>query len=162
MSTESSVRHEESRTSYQHIEIATCQDLDKADKLAAFRERFRLPENLIYLDGNSLGPLPKATPARIAEVGDVTLAPLAGSLLVQSFGCHIAWDSIKCAACSHTGTEVPSDTRQIGCSECLITGLRGASCGDLQLLQKQQETFMACACTWLKWELQSCTMQLDS
>ena len=42
--------------------------MDKGDKLVAFRERFRLPENLIYLDGNSLGPLPKATSARIAEV----------------------------------------------------------------------------------------------
>ena len=50
------------------VSIESCQDLDKGDKLVAFRERFRLPENLIYLDGNSLGPLPKATPARIAEV----------------------------------------------------------------------------------------------
>ncbi len=33
---------------------------DENDPLAAFRERFHLPENLIYLDGNSLGPAPKA------------------------------------------------------------------------------------------------------
>lgn len=42
--------------------------LDRADKLAPFRERFVLPDGVIYLDGNSLGPLPKATPARIAQV----------------------------------------------------------------------------------------------
>ena len=42
--------------------------LDRADELAAFRDRFVLPDGVIYLDGNSLGPLPKATPARIAEV----------------------------------------------------------------------------------------------
>jgi kynureninase len=42
--------------------------LDAADALASFRERFVLPEGLIYLDGNSLGPVPKATPGRIAEV----------------------------------------------------------------------------------------------
>ena len=42
--------------------------LDRADELATFRERFVLPDGVIYLDGNSLGPLPKATPARIAEV----------------------------------------------------------------------------------------------
>ena len=40
--------------------------LDRADPLAAFRERFALPEGVVYLDGNSLGALPKATPARLA------------------------------------------------------------------------------------------------
>ena len=45
-----------------------CQLLDAADRLAHFRGKFSLPENTVYLDGNSLGPLPVATPARIAEV----------------------------------------------------------------------------------------------
>lgn len=40
--------------------------LDRADKLASFRDRFTLPEGVIYLDGNSLGPLPRATPGRVA------------------------------------------------------------------------------------------------
>ena len=42
--------------------------LDDADPLAAMRERFALPPGLIYLDGNSLGALPRATGAAIAEV----------------------------------------------------------------------------------------------
>ena len=42
--------------------------LDRADELAAFRERFVLPEGVIYLDGNSLGPLPKTVPSRIEQV----------------------------------------------------------------------------------------------
>lgn len=37
------------------------------DPLASFRDRFLLPEGVIYLDGNSLGPLPKDTPARVAR-----------------------------------------------------------------------------------------------
>ncbi|WP_454599504.1 kynureninase [Qipengyuania sp. SM2507] len=43
-------------------------EFDAADPLSAYRDRFVLPEEVIYLDGNSLGMLPKATPARLAEV----------------------------------------------------------------------------------------------
>jgi kynureninase len=42
--------------------------LDRDDALRAFRGRFALPEGVIYLDGNSLGAMPKATPARLREV----------------------------------------------------------------------------------------------
>jgi len=41
--------------------------LDARDPLAPLREHFTLPPGVIYLDGNSLGALPKATPARIAK-----------------------------------------------------------------------------------------------
>ena len=44
--------------------------LDAPDPLAFARERFRLPENLIYLDGNSLGALPAAAPAALAEIAE--------------------------------------------------------------------------------------------
>ena len=45
-----------------------CRRLDAEDPLAALRGHFILPEGVIYLDGNSLGVLPKAAPARVAEV----------------------------------------------------------------------------------------------
>ena len=51
----------------------TCDEaslLDAADKLAFARHRFRIPADVIYLDGNSLGALPAEAPARLAECAE--------------------------------------------------------------------------------------------
>ena len=45
-----------------------CEHLDAQDPLAALRDQFALPPNKIYLDGNSLGVLPRATARRVANV----------------------------------------------------------------------------------------------
>ena len=42
--------------------------LDAADPIAGARDRFALPEGMVYLDGNSLGPPPREVFERIAEV----------------------------------------------------------------------------------------------
>lgn len=42
--------------------------LDAADPLAPLREQFDLPAGVIYLDGNSLGVLPRTTAARVQQV----------------------------------------------------------------------------------------------
>jgi kynureninase len=47
--------------------LQECRALDAQDPLAPLREQFTLPEGVIYLDGNSLGPLPKSAPERVAR-----------------------------------------------------------------------------------------------
>ncbi|WP_341728636.1 kynureninase [Brooklawnia sp.] len=47
---------------------AACMQADERDPLAGFRSRFVLPQGVIYLDGNSLGPMPATAPHRAAEV----------------------------------------------------------------------------------------------
>ncbi|MDQ3074242.1 MAG: kynureninase [Pseudomonadota bacterium] len=58
--------------------------LDAADPLAHCRERFILPEGVIYLDGNSLGALPRATAAAVAA----TVERQWGEDLIASWNKH--------------------------------------------------------------------------
>ena len=50
------------------ITRADCEARDRQDPLGALRDRFDLPEGLIYLDGNSLGARPTASLARAQDV----------------------------------------------------------------------------------------------
>jgi len=47
---------------------ARAERADLADPLAGIRDRFDLDDGVVYLDGNSLGALPRSVPARVAEV----------------------------------------------------------------------------------------------
>ena len=47
--------------------LAKAREFDAADPLGRFRDEFHLPEGVIYLDGNSLGCLPRATPAAMSR-----------------------------------------------------------------------------------------------
>ena len=61
-------------------------ELDRADPLAGSRASFDLPEGVIYLDGNSLGALPRHAAARVAEVVEECGAAHVGAAVVLSSG----------------------------------------------------------------------------
>ena len=65
------------------------EELDRQDPLRIFRDEFSIPEGTLYFDGNSLGALPKATPARIKEV----VAEEWGNKLVTSWN-SAGWFSL--------------------------------------------------------------------
>jgi kynureninase len=64
--------------------------LDRADPLRSFRDRFFLPDGIVYLDGNSLGAMPKAVPERMREVVEDEW----GRDLVRSWNIH-GWIDIQ-------------------------------------------------------------------
>jgi len=66
------------------ITLAEARALDAADPLRPFRDRFDLPEGVVYLDGNSLGALPKATRARLKTAVEEEW----GQGLIRSWNTH--------------------------------------------------------------------------
>jgi kynureninase len=63
------------------VDRDTCLSFDRQDPLAACRDEFALPDGIVYLDGNSLGALPRRTAARLDEV----IAQEWGSGLIRSW-----------------------------------------------------------------------------
>lgn len=66
------------------MNLALLQALDRTDPLAPKRAEFLLPEGVIYLDGNSLGALPKRVMARMEQVVQAEW----GQSLIKSWNLH--------------------------------------------------------------------------
>jgi kynureninase len=106
---------------------AALAELDIADPLAQARDAFLLPDGVIYLDGNSLGALPRATPGRLAEVA---LAQW-GKDLIKSWNAH-GWidlprrvgDKIARLIGAGPGEVVAADSTSVNLFKALAAALR--------------------------------------
>ncbi len=105
---------------------AEAEALDAADELAALRQHFVVPEGVIYLDGNSLGPLPRTLPKRLATV----VAKEWGEGLITSWNRH-GWidaplrvgDAIAPLLGAHPGEVVVADSVSVNLFKLLAAAL---------------------------------------
>lgn len=91
------------------------------------KEAFDLPERMIYLDGNSLGPLPRAVPARVER----TLRDEWGEMVITGWNRaqwmaqpHALGDRIGRLIGAPEGTVVMGDTLSIKVYQALAAALR--------------------------------------
>jgi kynureninase len=106
---------------------AHAQAMDAADPLAACRGWFALPPGTIYLDGNSLGALPHATPERLARV----VTEEWGRDLIRSWNAHdwIGWprrlgDRIAPLIGARPGEVIVADSTSVNVFKLLAAALR--------------------------------------
>ncbi len=100
---------------------------DAADPLAGFRDEFDLPENILYFDGNSLGPLPRGTAARMEQA----ITQEWGRDLIGSWNSH-DWINLpsrvgdKIARCigAAPGEVVAADSTSVNLFKLLMAALR--------------------------------------
>lgn len=100
---------------------------DRADPLARFADRFVLPDGVIYLDGNSLGALPKAAAARVEEL----MRNQWGHDLIKSWTLHgwfdlprRAGDKIARLIGANPGEVVVADSTSVNLFKLLAAAVR--------------------------------------
>ncbi|HEV2635614.1 MAG TPA: kynureninase [Actinocrinis sp.] len=106
---------------------ADCAALDAADPLAALRDEFDLPAGVLYLDGNSLGALPRRTSARVRDLVEREW----GQGLIRSWNGadwypmpHTLGESVAALLGAAPGQTVICDSVSVNLFKVLISSLR--------------------------------------
>lgn len=105
---------------------AECERLDAADPLRAYRDRFVVPDGLVYLDGNSLGLLPRGVVDRVSR----TVTDEWGTTLIRSWNEH-GWvdlpqrigDKLARLVGAPAGSIVAGDTTSVNLFKALAAAL---------------------------------------
>lgn len=106
--------------------------LDKADPLGNKRLEFDLPVNAVYLDGNSLGALPKSVKARIAEV----VSQQWGNDLIKSWNSH-NWIDLPIKVGEKIAPIIGAAAGQVICCDSISVNLFKLLCSALTLNSKR-------------------------
>ena len=121
---------------------ADFESLDANDPLRSFREEFHVPDGVVYLDGNSLGALPKKTPERIRALVEDEW----GHGLIRSWNAH-GWiqyprrigDQIATLIGAEPGEVVAADTTSVNLFKLLAAGVELAP--DRRVIVSEKENF---------------------
>jgi kynureninase len=102
--------------------------LDKVDPLAKKRLEFDLPADTIYLDGNSLGALPKSVKLRVAEV----VSQQWGNDLIKSWNSH-NWIDLPVQVGEKIAPMIGAAQGQVICCDSISVNLFKLLCSALKL-----------------------------
>lgn len=102
--------------------------LDTSDPLASLRQQFHLPEGIVYLDGNSLGPMSHATQERVAEVTQTQWA----EHLITSWNRH-GWIDMPQRVGDKIGALTGAAAGQVICCDSISVNLFKVLAAALQL-----------------------------
>ena len=93
-------------------------ELDRLDPLAHHRDNFALPRGTVYLDGNSLGALPRAAAARVAD----TVQQQWGADLIGSWNSH-GWIDLPQTAGDKIAPLIGAASGQVICADSISVNL---------------------------------------
>ncbi|MFP6712342.1 MAG: kynureninase [Rhodospirillales bacterium] len=107
--------------------------LDQNDPLKTHREKFELPKGVIYLDGNSLGPLPKSVPGRITEVVNEQW----GQSLISSWNDH-DWITLPARVGSKIGRMIGAEENSVVCADSTSVNLYKLLSASVRLIPERK------------------------
>jgi kynureninase len=107
---------------------ADAEALDAADELGALRADFALPPDVVYLDGHSLGALPRAAAARVREVVEREW----GEGLVQSWNAA-GWIDLPARVAAEVAPLVGASADEVAIADSTSVNLFKLLAGALRL-----------------------------
>ncbi|MDV6315630.1 kynureninase [Idiomarina sp. HP20-50] len=112
------------------MNLTDIRELDSIDPFASYREQFQLPENKVYLDGNSLGAMTKATATRLQHV----IQQQWSHDLISSWNDH-NWIHLPLTVGEKIGRLIGAEPGQTICCDSISVNLFKALAAALSLVQ---------------------------